>query len=115
MRRKKYPLKFAHVIDESPNSFAINCESGDVYLNNNMLSIKHLPLTIDKKPRIDRITSLRFMLMGSGLNFVSNLTYYDTNTYKVLSHTTNTILRKIQYDRMIQANKGGSRKTKTEK
>ena len=37
LNNRDYKIKFAHIIDNKPNSFAINCITGDTYLNDSVI------------------------------------------------------------------------------
>ena len=37
LSNRDYKIKFTHIIDDKPNSFAINCITGDTYLNDSVI------------------------------------------------------------------------------
>lgn len=50
LRNRGYRVLFAHVIDNNSNSFAIDCETGETWLNQEV-RVADLPVTIDKLNR----------------------------------------------------------------
>jgi|688.fasta_scaffold1289611_1 hypothetical protein len=49
LSNRGYKIKFAHIIDNNPNSFAINCITSDTYLNDSVIVS---PLNYEELQRI---------------------------------------------------------------
>ena len=57
LKRLQYTIKFAHIIDHSSNSFAINCLTGEAYINEQINPMVDLPIVYDKEKRIQQSTN----------------------------------------------------------
>ena len=57
-----YTLTFAHIIDDDSNAFAIDCLTGETWLNHE-ISMRDLPIAIDKGLREGRMIAVA---LGSG-------------------------------------------------
>jgi len=66
LSNRGYKIKFAHIIDNKPNSFAINCITGDTNLND---SIQVLPFSPEELERISKFN--RFYMFDSELKLIN--------------------------------------------
>lgn len=53
LNNRGYKIKFAHIIDDKPNSFAINCITGDTYLDDYVIVLPNSP---DELQRISKFS-----------------------------------------------------------
>lgn len=60
LKSRNYEIKFAHIIDGGSNSFAINCITGDTYVNDDINPITDLPPVYDVKIRELRMMQLPY-------------------------------------------------------
>jgi hypothetical protein len=70
IKRKNYNLKFAHIIDNKSNSFAINCVTNEIYLNSEIKPIRDLPLVYNIKQRKNDLSMLMFDFEKTPLNCI---------------------------------------------
>jgi len=66
LKESGFEIKFSHIIVEESNSFAINCITGEFYINDDIDPTVDLPLLYDGKKRLS--------LFNFKLNFKSELT-----------------------------------------
>ena len=65
LSNRDYKIKFTHIIDDKPNSFAINCITCDTYLNDSV--IVH-PNSHEELQRISKFNI--FCIFNSELNLI---------------------------------------------
>jgi hypothetical protein len=59
LKKKGFQIKFSHIIDNESNKFAINCMTGETYLNRE-INIDDLPAVYNKNIRNAKIKLLKF-------------------------------------------------------
>lgn len=67
LKNHKYKIKFAHIIDSNSNSFAINCITGEIFINYDINPIEDLPLVYNTLERQNRM--MRVYIQKSELNY----------------------------------------------